>query len=523
MTAHDFQLLIDENTQLRQDNRALKQSLQVIEQQLDWFKRQLFGSKSERHIPAPDPKQGDLFAHLEEEVETSADNHSATTVKSYQRKKKPRGDSVLDKGLRFDKSVPVRVIDCTPASFKNDQADDVSILHYESTFRLAQRPGSYLILEYRTPVYKEKGSDAIHQLPAPPNVLDRTIVDVSFLAGMLVDKFAYHLPLYRQHQRLKEAGITVARSSLSTWCMRAAALLEPIVEAQHRSILSSDVLGMDEVPIKAGKGKGKMKQGYLWPQYGDQDEVHFHYSPSRGHQVIKDQLDPHFKGVLLCDGYSAYQLYSENNEAVTLANCWAHTRRHFENVKKIDPIASEQALAIIKALYHQEQLIKDQQLEGQDKLDHRTQHSEPIVKQFWQWCDQQKQRAGLFPKHPLMKALNYALARVEPLQVFLSEPNVPLDTNHVERSLRVIPMGRKNWLFCWSELGAKQVATMQSLIVTCRLQGVHPYRYLVDVLQRIQTHPNSRIEELTPRLWKEHFADCPMISDAMTEVYDGVE
>ena len=88
------------------------------------------------------------------------------------------------------------------------------------------------------------------------------------------------------------------------------------------------------------------------------------------------------------------------------------------------------------------------------------------------------------------------------LEVFLTDPDVPIDTNHIERALRVIPMGRKSWLFCWTELGAKHVGIIQSLIVTCRLHGIDPYTYLVDVLQRVGEHPASRVAELTPRLWK---------------------
>jgi hypothetical protein len=97
--------------------------------------------------------------------------------------------------------------------------------------------------------------------------------------------------------------------------------------------------------------------------------------------------------------------------------------------------------------------------------------------------------------------------------VFLTDPDVPIDTNHLERALRVIPMGRKSWLFCWTELGAKHVGIIQSLLVTCRLHGVDPYTYLVDVLQRTGEHPASRVAELTPRLWKQHFSDNPLRSD----------
>lgn len=99
------------------------------------------------------------------------------------------------------------------------------------------------------------------------------------------------------------------------------------------------------------------------------------------------------------------------------------------------------------------------------------------------------------------------------LEVFLTDPDVPIDINHIERALRVIPMGRKSRLFCWTELGAKHVGIIQSLLFTCRLHGVDPYTYLVDVLQRVSMHPARRVADLTPRLWKQHFADKPLRSD----------
>ena len=88
-----------------------------------------------------------------------------------------------------------------------------------------------------------------------------------------------------------------------------------------------------------------------------------------------------------------------------------------------------------------------------------------------------------------------------------------VDTNHLEREIRPIALGRKNWLFSWTELGAHHVGVIQSLLATCRLQGVNPYTYLVDVLQRISSHPAKDVHLLTPRLWKKHFANQIMRSD----------
>jgi transposase len=110
------------------------------------------------------------------------------------------------------------------------------------------------------------------------------------------------------------------------------------------------------------------------------------------------------------------------------------------------------------------------------------------------------------------------MKREAALRVFLEDPDVPLDTNHLERTLRPIPMGKINWLFCWTELGAEHVGIIQSLISTCKLHHVNPYTYLTDVLLRISEHPARRVEELTPRVWKEKFADQPLRSDLYRDI-----
>ena len=136
-----------------------------------------------------------------------------------------------------------------------------------------------------------------------------------------------------------------------------------------------------------------------------------------------------------------------------------------------------------------------------------------MVDAFFAWCDTQCQRLDLTPKSRLSTALTYAMNREAALRVYLDDPAVPIDTNHLERALRVIPMGRKSWLFNWTEVGAEQVGVIQSLLVTCRMHGIDPYTYLVDVLQRVGRHPASDVEALTPRLWKTRFAAQPLRRD----------
>lgn len=214
---------------------------------------------------------------------------------------------------------------------------------------------------------------------------------------------------------------------------------------------------------------------------------------------------PGTNAVLLTDGYTAYQRYAEKT-GITHAQCWAHTRRKFFEAREIEPVA-DKALELIGALYQVEADIREQGLRGTEKRALRQQRSTGLVNDFFHWVNQTFERHGLLPSSKLTKALAYARERRQGLSVFLDDPDVPIDTNHLERALRPIPMGRKNWLFCWTELGAKQVGILQSLIATCRLHDINPYDYLVDVLQRVGQHPAAQVAKLTPRLWKTHFAE----------------
>ena len=471
-----------------------------LQRQLEWFKQQLFGSKSERRWVDPDGRQLALGEWRQPEA------GSEITVAEHRRRTRSRSDADADEGgLRFDDTVPVEEIRIAPPALD----DDHEIISEKETLRLAQKPASYVLLKYIRPVVKRKDDGKITSTPAPAAVLGKSFADVSLLACMAIDKFRYHLPLYRQHQRMAAAGIRVARSTLTGLMHRTADLLYPIYDAQLHSVVSGNVVTMDETPIKAGrKHRGKMKTGYFWPIYGDRDEVVFPFSESRSGAMIRQTLGE-YSGVLVSDGYSAYDSYATQIDSVVLAQCWSHVRRHFLKAENVEPELTRTALEYIRALYEEEDKLSRRQLDGTKGLEQRAKHCKPIVDAFFEWLEETLEERVLLPSNPFTEAADYALARAGPLRVFLEYPDVPIDTNHLEREIRPIALGRKNWMFCWTEIGAQYVGVFQSLIVTCRLQGIDPYTYLVDVLQRVEDHPASDVAALTPRLWKERFADNP--------------
>jgi hypothetical protein len=254
-----------------------------------------------------------------------------------------------------------------------------------------------------------------------------------------------------------------------------------------------------------------MKTAYFWPMYGDRDEVVFPYADSRAHRNVEAFLGD-FQGTLLTDGYGAYPAYAERREKVEHALCWAHTRRGFIKAEDAEPALAARALEYIGELYEIEAEIRERGRVDAAKLEIRGDRSRRVVAEFFAWLQEELVAAALLPTNPFTVAARYALERRTGLEVFLANPDLAIDTNHLERTLRSIPMGRKNWLFCWTELGAERVGQIQSLITTCMLHDVDPYVYLVDVLQRIETHPQAQVDELTPRLWKERFEDRPLRS-----------
>ena len=501
--------LSDENTQLSDENAQLRH-------QVAWFKRQVFGQKSERRL-IEHGEQGTLGESFSA-VPDKPMPGKKSRVEGHERQTKPKhpNNQADESSLFFDEAiVPVEVVQLPAPEAAGLGADDYEVIGEKCTYRLAQRPGSYVVIKYARPVIKLRASGSITCAPAPVGVIEGSRADVSFVAGVLVDKFVYHLPLYRQHQRTTQAGIRVSRPWFTQLTQSAVSLLAPIAQAQIESIQLSRVKAMDETPIKAGlSGPGKMKNAYFWPVYGELDEVSFLYYPDRSAKNVQHALGLHPPpgAVLLTDGYSAYQSYA-GKVGLTHAQCWAHSRRTFDEARAIEPKPVAEALDYIGALYAIEQTIHDQGLTGQDKLRLRQEKARPIADRFFKWIDQQFEGQGFLPRSPFTKALSYVRERKEGLEVYLGDADVQIDTNHLERALRAIPMGKKNWLFCWTELGAKHVAIVQSLLVTCKLHDIDPYDYLVDVLQRVAQHPASKVHELTPRRWKELFATNPLRSD----------
>jgi transposase len=504
-----FQALAKERAE--QKERDFQHQIERLESMCKWLQNQLFGARSERRLLENLTPSDQLW--LGQEMLPVPEEPPAPTIavgpyEREQRKNKTRFTE-SDSRLKFGDDVPIQEIAVTNLAVEGIPAEELVHISDNYTYRLAQLPGSYVVLKYVQPVYRRKTADQVFKPSAPPAIFSRSIADVSFLAGMIVDKFQFHLPLYRQHLRLQQCGIDLTRSTMTRLVHRVAELLEPIYLATLSSILRSKVLAVDESPTPAGRANGRIKKGYFWAFYGDQDEIALMFSPSRAGQVL-DKVLSSYEGVLLTDGYVVYEKFAKARDAVESAQCWAHTRRNFIDSEKSKPEESKAVLALFQDLYKAEEFAGSK---PEQKAQLRKQHCEPIVDEIFKQLRRHSQNTILLPSNPFTQAVEYALARERELRVFLDNPDVQIDTNHIERTLRGPAVGRKNWMFNVTEVGARACAIFYTLIQSCILAKVHPMTYLVDVLQRIETHPAVDVGDLVPRPWAKLFGADPMRSD----------
>ena len=376
--------------------------------------------------------------------------------------------------------------------------------------RLDVIPAQFRVIVTHRPKYACRAcEEAVVQAPAPERLIKGGLPTEAMVASVLVAKYAWHLPLYRQAQMLAAQGLDIKRSILAFWVGYAAAELKPIYLRLRELILTSAKIAVDEtVAPVLDPSRGCTKKGYFWaiarddrPWGGtDPPAIAYSYAPGRGVVHGLKLLDS-YRGIVQCDGYAAYKTIADKapGKAITLAFCWAHLRRHFFDIAKGGdaPIASE-ALERIAALYAIEKTIRG--LRADERRAVRQDKSKPLVLALKAWLEHQLTRVS--GKALIAEAIRYALHHWEGLTLFLDDGRIELDTHIVERGIRPIVLNRKNALFAGHDEGAENWACIASLIETCKLNGADPQAYFADVLTRlINLWPASLLDQLMPWVW----------------------
>jgi transposase len=368
-------------------------------------------------------------------------------------------------------------------------------------------PASFCVVRHVRAKFSCRACESVVQAPAPDLPIRRGRATAGLLAHVLVAhvlvaKYADHLPLYRQSEIYAREGVELERSTLADWVGQSASLLRPLVDALERHVMAGDRIHADDTPVPVlAPGTGKTKTGRLWAYVRDErphggpapPAAVYRYSPDRKGEHPRLHLAG-FAGVLHADGYAGFEgLYQAGR--VIEAACWAHVRRHFFDLHAMgkSPLASE-ALLWIQRLYAVEDDVRGRPPDERRRV--RKARAEPLLAEMRAWLEATLGRVSR--RGDLAKAIRYALTRWTALTRYVDDGRIEIDNNAVERAIRPIALGRKNWLFAGSDTGGARAAAIASLVSTARLNGLNPEAYLRHVLERIAEHPARQVAELLP-------------------------
>lgn len=345
--------------------------------------------------------------------------------------------------------------------------------------------------------------ETLTQAPAPAHVIDKGLASTGLLAHVLVAKYADHIPLYRLQKTFVRAGVKPPVSTMADWVGVSGVRLQPVVDALRETILKCGVLHADETPIQIlhpDTGR-KTHRAYLWAyapgEFEDLKAVVYDFAPSRAGEHARAFLGE-WRGKLVVDDYAGYKK-TVGQDGVTEVGCWAHARRKFFELHDANQSQiAAQTLDTIGELYAIEREAKT--LDAAQRWRLRQERAKPIVDKLHAWMLAQRSRVP--DGSGTAKALDYSLKRWVALTRYLDDGAVPIDNNHIEQKIRPVAVGRKNWLFAGSLRAGRRAAAVMSLIQSAQLNGLDPHAYLKDVLTRLPTHPNHRIDELLPHNWQ---------------------
>jgi transposase len=492
---------------IQSDYDRLEQRIQhdrfIIEKlklELAYLRRLRFGQKSE----ALKGEQQDIFndglaediGHIAELIDTlSADPEEKKTRKARARAgRQPLPDHLP----RIDHLHDLGSCACGQCG------QDLVKIGEDITEQLDVEPAKFTVLRHIRPQYACRHCETVTAAPVAPALIDGGMATPGLLAWIMVSKFADHLPLYRIEQIASRSGVPLAQSTLGDWVGRTGFHLTPLWEALKKGLLSQATIHVDETPVhQLAPGKGKTHKSYLWAYRSNTlDQVPpiivFDYQTSRHGRHARNFLGE-WRGSLCVDDYAGYdKLFKTDTDGAIPCievGCMAHARRKFFDlhVANESPMAAE-ALRYIQQLYAVEADAKRMSVSERQAL--RLARSVPLLASLQQFLTDSRARAA--DNGASAKAIDYSLKRWEALSRYALTGDLPIDNNPVERSIRPVAIGKKNWLFVGSERSGQRAAIIQSLIGTAKLNGIDPQAWLKNTLECIPVWPNHRIDDLIP-------------------------
>ena len=487
--------LLLENELLKQKLDHSQSEIAFLKYQLEDLRRKIFGIKSERYVSLNASGQLSL---LDIPVEESTPPVQTVKVEEHERQQK-KEKAKHPVRSPFPSHLPREEYIIYPDGY--DATTTETPIGEELTEILEEVPGKFFVKVYRRLKFASKSNGiVIGNLPTRP--IEKGLFGENLIARVLTDKYCDHLPLYRQEQRYSREGITIASSTLADIPRQTAQLMELLHQEAIRQTLSCNYLQVDETPhpVMDSKVKGKTHRGFLWVYRSVEKRlVLFDYRQGRGKEGPQELLK-NYKGFIQSDGYGVYDMF-ENRDGITLTGCMAHARRYFEKALTNDKARAEYFITQVQTLYAVEKRMRDEQLNEEQILFIRKKHSLPVLNELENWL--KENILQITPASPIGKAIAYALSRWQKLTAFVHEPILEIDNNLVENAIRPTVIGRKNYMFSGSHDGARRSAMMYSFFGSCKMNGINPHIWLVDVLLKLPDTKASQLFTLLPNYWKK--------------------
>jgi len=485
--------------QFEDENQKLRNEVSFLKEQLEWFKRQIFGKRSERVVG--DINSNQMILEGFENLQSPSEEKKKPVAAHDRRKPKRNGQDKIT--LPSDLPVKTTILDI-PEEEKTCSETGAALVQIgvEVSHKLAHEPGSYYIKEIVRPKYAVPKNEEAGIITAelPDSLLPKCRADESLLAEIVTKKFADHLPLYRIEEILKREGIKISRKLLSQWVIRSGMALRPLFDEMLKQVLGSENIFIDETPVKL-QAPGKCKQAYMWVVVGGREADPpyriYEFKQNRCHHNVLDILKE-FRGGLHSDKYAAYQNLAER-KIITWYPCWSHIRRKFFEAEVGDPSFRKWVLRKIRYLFMLERVAWARSSE--ERLRIRREKEVPIINELIKRIKSKLVDGKILPKSKLRGAIGYFCGLIPYLKNYTENAFARLDNNVAERAVRPLAIGRKNWLFFGSPAGGEAGAILFSLVQTCRGLGINPREYLEDVMRRIMGHNSQKLQELLPDQW----------------------
>jgi transposase len=345
----------------------------------------------------------------------------------------------------------------------------------------------------------------------PPQPIEQGMVGPGLLAQVILNKFEYHVPLYRQEKMFRQQfGVELSRKTMGCWVEQASELLKPVYRAIREDLLAGFYLQADETPIRYldPDVKGKSQQGYLWAYSRPGGDVLFEWQVSRAREWPEKFLES-FRGKLQTDGYAVYESLAKDRDDLILVGCWAHARRAFHEALAESKLAAW-FVRQIGLLYGVEKELRRKKAGPRLRAAVRSWQSRPVLQRLHRAMELVRRRT--LPQGLLGQAIDYVLKRWEALNRFVDDGVLEIDTNLLENSIRPSALGKKNFLFFGHPEAGERSAIIYSLLGSCRRHGINPFDYLKDLFTRLPAAKITHIQEFTPAEWVKAKAKRPAVA-----------